>query len=99
MYFSTKELHATKENLTLAIVKSVAKKPVHEYLSINGVPLYCEISSEPIRVAKLLWLKYTVKPVATGSFTAMGHTSDVAYETESMTNIYSYIYDRLYLMA
>ncbi len=98
--FSTKEeTHELLEKTAMSIVKDVATQKVYEYLKVNGIPTYCEITSEQIVVAKMMWLKYTIKPVATRSWLVAGHDTAPVYVTESMTNFYSFIYDRLYLIS
>lgn len=97
--FSTKqETRELLQQTAMSIVKDVATQKVYEYLKVNGMPTYCEIASEQIVVAKMMWLKYTIKPVATRSWLVAGHDTAPVYVTESMTNFYSFLYDRLCLI-
>lgn len=98
--FSTKEeTHELLEKTAMSIVKDVVTQTVYEYLAVNGVPTCCQITSESISDAKMTWIKYTVKPVATRAWLVMGHDTAPIYETESMTNFYSFLYDRLCLIS
>ena len=98
--FSTKqETNKLLADVTLAIVKDCASVEVLEYLKVNGVPTCCKIVGEMVHHQKFVSMKYTVTPVTTRSWIAMGHDISPVYETESMTNIYSFIFDRLYLIC